>query len=171
MSQSGEGGGEVGTALALIGQGIGQLLGAALGATTQWQSLMSNVRSIRSQIQEMRRTLMALTTAQQQAINELSSGIETLSENLGDVLDAAQQVRSELAAMTQEEGREQAERERLEALLAQMDSDVVNALTPLASQINQMNSSLKTPEENGGSPITPTDPSTPDAPATPDEGI
>jgi hypothetical protein len=148
-----EGGG-----LALIGRGLAVIVGQALGALPQWQALMTNVRSIRQQVHDIRRSLMALTAAQQQAINDLSNGISQLSTNLAVVLDAAQDVRDQLADMTAEEGREQAERERLQALLDQMDADVVNALQPLTQQVGQMNTSLQTPAASGGAPIGPNEP-------------
>jgi chromosome segregation ATPase len=174
MTQTG-GGWESG--FSLIGQGLGQILGNAIAASTPWQALMHNVRSIRTQVHDIRRSLMALTTAQQAAINELSEGINTLSENLGEVLEAARDTKTQLqdaldslGALQIEEAREQALREQLEAAMAQLDTDVVQALTPLAAQINAMNDSLQTPEDQGGSPITPgqpTEPATPTEPAAP----
>jgi uncharacterized phage infection (PIP) family protein YhgE len=155
--------------LALIGQGAAQLLGQALSALPPWQALMTNVRSIRQQVHDIRRSLVALTAAQQQAINDLSNGINTLATNLADVLDAAQDVRDELAAMSAEEGREQAERERLQALLDQMDGDVVNALQPLTQQVDQMNNSLQTPASQGGGAIGPNEPT--EEPGTGGTGI
>lgn len=116
---------------------------------------------------------MALTAAQQTAINELAEGINTLAENLDGVLDAAEETKAQLqdtlnslSALQIEEAREQQLRESLEAAIAQLDQDVVGALQPLTNQIAAMNSSLQTAENEGGSPITPGEPAEP----TPDPG-
>ena len=111
---------------------------------------------------------MALTSAQQEAINDLAEGIETLSDNLDGVLQAAQETKGQLqdalnslGALQIEEAREQQLRESLEAAIAQLDTDVVGALQPLTDRVNQMNTSLQTPPSEGGSPITPGEPTDP----------
>jgi DNA anti-recombination protein RmuC len=141
--------------LDLIGAGLAHLLGAALEASPAWADLQHKLDVILSNIDALGGDLMALTKAQQQAVNELSEGVSTLAGNLTTVLAGAQSTRDALAAMAAEEGREQAERERLEALVAQMDADVVDALAPLTQQVGAMNDSLQTPTDQGGGPLTP----------------
>jgi hypothetical protein len=126
--------------LDLIGAGLAHLLGAALEASPAWADLQHKLDVILSNIDALGGDLMALTKAQQQAVNELSEGVSTLAGNLTTVLAGA---------------REQAERERLEALVAQMDADVVDALAPLTQQVGAMNDSLQTPTDQGGGPLTP----------------
>lgn len=142
-----------GGAFNLIGQGLAMLLGQAIGATPQWAALSITLDYLRDDVQTVKELLVALTANQQAAVNELASGINTLSTRLVSVLDGAQATRDALAAMAAEEGREQAERERLEALVAQMDADVVDALTPLSAQVSQMNEGLQTPSSTGGGPL------------------
>lgn len=138
-----------------LGLGLAGLVSATLEASPAWASLRAQLHVHTTLLEQIGDVLVALTQNQQRAVNELATALNTTSSNLQTVLSAAQAVRNDLAAMTAEEGREEAERMRLEALLAQMDSEVVSALEPLTAQINQMNQTLQTPSEQGGGPLTP----------------
>lgn len=143
----------------LIGRGLAGLGGAALEAALRAsplaQKALSTLTRLEADVTTIRRDLMALTQAQQAAINDLSANITTLSENLTSVLAGARQTRDELVAMTAEEGREEAERTRLQGLIDQMDTDVIAGLTPLTQQVAAMNQQLITPADQGGSALEP----------------
>lgn len=112
--------------------------------------------------------IVALSKTQQQAVNDLASALNSLAISLAGILadleqrqTDLQQTRDALAAMAAEEGREQAERERLEAIVAGMDTELSAALKPLADQVAAMSQSMQDTPENGGSALMPTGPGTP----------
>jgi chromosome segregation ATPase len=119
--------------------------------------------------------IVALTAAQQQAVNDLSSAIAGMARTLETVIRSAEQANADLArtredllAMAAEEGREQAERERLEAAAASMDTDLAAALRPLTDQVKALDASLQNTPKTGGSALQPTGPGTN---PTPEAGV
>lgn len=109
--------------------------------------------------------IVALTQKQQQAVNDLASALNTLSVNLNQLLADLEsrqadltRTRDELAVMAAEEGREQAERERLQAIVDGMDTDLAAALKPLADQVAAMNDAMQASPEAGGNALMPTGP-------------
>lgn len=127
--------------------------------------LGSVARYVIDRFDRLEALIVALTQKQQQAVNDLASALNTLSANLNDLLKDLEtkqadltKTRDDLAAMAAEEGREQAERERLQAFVDGMDVDLAAALKPLADQVAALNQSMQDTPENGGNALMPTGP-------------
>jgi chromosome segregation ATPase len=105
----------------------------------------------------IRELIVALTANEQQAVNDLSSAVETMATDLANVLSSAQAVQTTLQAQIDQlranHSIDQAAIDGLQAQVNTMETEVVGALQPLTDRVNQIDSGLK-------SPATPTSPLT-----------
>lgn len=103
---------------------------------------------------------MTLTTNEQAAVNDLSAAVETLATDLGQVQSAAvttiADLRAQVSTLTATGAVSTSTIAALNATIDGMEADVVGALAPLTSRVNSIDSGLKTPPAQGGSPLTPT---------------
>lgn len=132
------------------------ILDNILDHSEQWEEAQLASDETLDSLDDIRSRVLALSEAQQATVNELATGITTLSGNLATVLAASKAVSEQLAIVTSEEASEEQRRIAAEAALAQNQSDVIDALTPLTLQVNAMNSSLTTPSSAGGGALDPT---------------
>jgi predicted nucleic acid-binding Zn-ribbon protein len=99
--------------------------------------------------QEIRSLIMALTQNEQQAINQLSSAVETLASDLDSVLQAAQTTKDDLQNQIDAlKSRGQVDATTIAALQNAADAleqDVVSALTPITQRVSDIDSGLKAP--------------------------
>lgn len=150
-----------------IADGLAQIAGAVLDAalmrSTNWAGVYDILRRLTqsaAEISDIRRMVMALTQQEQQAVNDLSQAIESLSATLGQVQNAAvsqiSALRSQLDAAQANDQLDADTIASLRATVDQMEGDVVGALSPLTARVQDITDGLATAPADGGSAITPT---------------
>src|SRR5207249_4604923 len=87
----------------------------------------------------LKEMILALTTVEQAAVNDLSAAVETLATDLGQAMTAAQQTAADLRTQVdalQAKGTVDAQTiAELRATVDTIDADVVGALSPITSRL------------------------------------
>lgn len=102
------------------------------------------------ELHELKELVMALTAGEQQAVNALSSAVDTLASDIRGILDALkasatlqQQRIDELANQGRMDGATIAE---LRGIVAANEADTVGALQPIIDRLTALDSNLHNPE-------------------------
>jgi len=98
-----------------------------------------------SEQRRMERLIMALTTNEQKAVNDLSAAISTLATDLGSIQGNASAAAAQIAALIAQGSLDAATIASLTAIQTSMETDVVGALAPLTSQVTAMHDGLTSP--------------------------
>lgn len=143
-------------AFGLFGQAAAQLVGAAIDAIPQWAVLTATLEALRDDIATVKELVMALSANEQQAVNDLSSAVNTLSTDLAEIQASAEAAKAamqtQIDQLTAQGQTDQATIQGLQAAADQIETDVVGALSPLTQRLTDMDANLKNP----ATPLTPT---------------
>lgn len=119
------------------------------GDPGQLHAIVATLDHVLAEQRAIRRLILALTQNEQQAVNDLSSAVETLASDLGDVLSAAQaavvDLNAQIAALSANDAADAAQIAALQAVVTDMETDVIGALTPVTERVNAIDTGLKSP--------------------------
>lgn len=100
-------------------------------------------------VQELRRLLVTLTANEQRAVNDLSSAVETLATDLGQVETTTQQamadLHSQIDALSQQHGVDAQTIATLQSAVDSAEQDIVGALSPITQRVSGIDQDLKSP--------------------------
>lgn len=128
---------------------LAQLPTPGSGDSGQTHHIAVTLDHLLAEQRAIRRLILALTQNEQQAVNDLSSAVETLASDLGDVLAAAQaavvDLNAQIATLSANDTADAAQIAALQAVVTDMEADVIGALTPVTDRVNAIDTGLKSP--------------------------